>query len=101
MNKRIIKIGGAVLLTGAVFIASYGFFHKENTSESLFSSGEQTPEYVFTYADNQPDDYPTTQGAKKFAELVWERTEGRIKIKVFSGGEMGNENEIAEQVQYG
>lgn len=101
MNKRIIKIGGAVLLAGAVIMASFSFFQKENPSDSLFSSGEQTPEYVFTYADNQPDDYPTTEGAKKFAELVWERTEGRIKIKVFSGGEMGNENEIAEQVQYG
>lgn len=101
MNKRIIKIGGAVLLAGAVITASFSYFHKENPSDSLFSSGEQPPEYVFTYADNQPDDYPTTQGAKKFAQLVWERTEGRIKIKVFSGGEMGNENEIAEQVQYG
>ncbi|MDF2886462.1 MAG: dicarboxylate transporter, DctP subunit [Lacrimispora sp.] len=101
MNKRIIKIGGVVLLAGTIILASYRFFQKENPAEALFPSESQNPEYVFTYADNQPDGYPTTEGAKKFAELVWERTKGRIKIKVFTGGEMGNENEIAEQVQYG
>nr|WP_314464889.1 TRAP transporter substrate-binding protein [uncultured Clostridium sp.] len=101
MNKRIVKTGCVVLLAGMVIFSTYRIFSKENPAESLFSPGDQTPEYVFTYADNQPDGYPTAEGAKKFAELVWERTEGRIKIKVFTGGEMGNENEIAEQVQYG
>ena len=28
------------------------------------------PEFVLTYAENQAEDYPTTQGAYKFAELV-------------------------------
>ena len=41
---------------------------------------EVVPEYVFYYADNQPEDYPTTLGGKYFAELVEERTEGRIRI---------------------
>ena len=27
---------------------------------------------VLTYAENQAEDYPTTQGAYKFAELVYE-----------------------------
>ena len=30
----------------------------------------QAPEFVLTYAENQAEDYPTTQGAYKFAELV-------------------------------
>ena len=32
------------------------------------------PEYVFTYAENQAEDYPTTLGAYRSAELVKERT---------------------------
>ena len=44
------------------------------------------PEFVFTYAENQPEDYPTTQGAYRFAQLVYERTEGRIEIQVNAGG---------------
>ena len=35
-----------------------------------------TPDFVLTYADNQPADYPTTQGAERFAALVKERTGG-------------------------
>ncbi len=36
---------------------------------------ESVPEYVFTYAENQTADYPTTLGALKFAELVEERSQ--------------------------
>lgn len=32
------------------------------------------PEFVFTYAENQAEDYPTTQGARRFADLVEEKT---------------------------
>ena len=28
------------------------------------------PEFVFTYAENQAEDYPTTQGACRFARCV-------------------------------
>ena len=44
------------------------------------------PEFVLTYAENQAEDYPTTQGAYKFAELVYERTGGKIEIQVNAGG---------------
>ena len=40
---------------------------------------EAVPEFVLTYAENQAEDYPTTQGAYKFAELVEQRTGGRVK----------------------
>ena len=36
------------------------------------------PEFVFTYAENQAEDYPTTQGVYKFAELINEKTNGRF-----------------------
>lgn len=59
------------------------------------------PEYVLSYAENQPEDYPTTLGAKRFAELVWERTDGRIRILVQAEGVMGSENDVIRQMQYG
>ena len=49
------------------------------------------PELILRYADNQPEDYPTTQAALAFADLVAERTEGRVKVVVYSGGELGAE----------
>ena len=60
-----------------------------------------SPEFIFTYAENQPQEYPTTRGAMKFADLVYEKTKGRIKINVFFGGELGDEISVLEQLQFG
>lgn len=65
------------------------------------SAEADAPEYVFTYAENQAEDYPTTQGAYRFAELVKERTDGKILIQVNAGGSLGDERSIIEQVQFG
>lgn len=70
-----------------------------------FNSGsikpEVIPEYVFTYAENQPEEYPTTLAAYRFADLVYEKTAGRIKINVHSGGVLGDEISVIEQLQFG
>ena len=61
-------------------------------NHTYLSKTEVEPEYVFSYAENQPEDYPTTLGAKYFAELVEERTNGRIRILVQPVGVLGSEN---------
>lgn len=60
-----------------------------------------TPQYVFTYAENQTEDYPTTQGAYRFAQLVNERTEGRIQIRVYANAQLGDETSTLEQLRFG
>ncbi len=65
------------------------------------SAGRKAPDYVFFYADNQTADYPTTLGGKCFAELVYEKTDGRIKILLKSDGELGLESEVIKQMRYG
>lgn len=72
-----------------------GCHYQKNNKEEVI------PEYVFTYAENQPEGYPTTLGAYRFAELVNERTQGRIRINVHSGGVLGDELAVIEQLQYG
>ena len=59
------------------------------------------PEYVLFYAENQTADYPTTIGAQKFSELVWEKSGGRIKILVRYDAELGSEGEVIRQMMYG
>ena len=59
------------------------------------------PEYVLTYAENQPEGYPTVLGAERFAELVRERTGGKVVIQVKAGGEYGSESEVLEQMAFG
>ncbi len=53
---------------------------------------EQEPEFVLTYAENQPEDYPTTLG---------EKTDGRIKIIVQADGILGDERTVIKQIMFG
>ena len=62
---------------------------------------QTTPDYVLTYADNQPAGYPTTQGAQYFADLVQQQTGGKVVIQVKSGGEYGTEQEVWQQLSIG
>ncbi len=89
-KKRMAVIGAAGLLAVAAIMAWH-----------CTEAEKEEPEYVFSYAENQAEDYPTTLGAKKFAELVEERTEGRIRILVQAEGKLGTEMEVIQQMQYG
>lgn len=62
---------------------------------------EPVPEYVFSYAENQGADYPTTLGGQYFADMVEERTDGRIQILIQHSGQRGAETEVVEQLKYG
>lgn len=59
-------------------------------------------EITLTVAEIHPEDYPTTKGLFKFAELVKERSNGEIVVDVKFGGVLGQgEKEVVEQVQFG
>lgn len=59
------------------------------------------PEFVLTYAENQAQNYPTSLGGERFAELVKERTEGKVIIQVKYAGEYGTDEEVVSQMQFG
>lgn len=59
------------------------------------------PDVIFRYADNQPEGYPTTMAAEYFARLVEERTNGKVCIRVFCDGVLGDEVSVFEQLQFG
>ena len=59
------------------------------------------PEFVLTYAENQPEGYPTVLAAQRFAELVKEQTGGRVIIQIKHSGEFGSESEVLEQMTFG
>lgn len=55
----------------------------------------------FRLAETHPEDYPTTKGNQRFADLARERSDGRIDIQVFANAELGEESAVIEQVQTG
>ncbi len=64
-------------------------------------NSEPIPEYIFTYAENQSDGYPTSMGAYYFADLVKEKTNGRIRIVVYTSAKLGREADVISQMRYG
>lgn len=89
MKKRWMMIVGIALILVAGIIWRYRSQHQKE------------PEFVLSYAENQTKDYPTTLGAQKFADLVGERSGGRIQILVLAEGELGAESDVIAQMQYG
>lgn len=91
MNKK-------MLMTGSIILACIlcgGIVWRIQRPDTV------VPEYVFNYAENQTADYPTTRGANRFAELVEERTGGRIQILVQPEAVLGAEKDVLKQMQYG
>ena len=81
------------------FLAGLGFAALQLAGCSAKS--QTTPDYVLTYADNQPAGYPTTQGAQYFADLVQQQTGGKVVIQVKANGEYGSEQQVWEQLAIG
>ncbi|PID75994.1 MAG: C4-dicarboxylate ABC transporter [Deltaproteobacteria bacterium] len=52
---------------------------------------------VFRSADNHDKDYPTVQAVMHMSKVLEEMSGGRMKIKVFSGGQLGEEKDTIEQ----
>lgn len=48
-----------------------------------------------------PRDSAQQAGAEKFKELVEKRTHGQVKIKIFPNNQLGNDVQVAQQIQLG
>ena len=56
---------------------------------------------VLRSADTHPDGYPTVAAVRYMAEKLSERTDGRIRLKVFPGGQLGEEKGALEITIFG
>ncbi|MDQ0256701.1 tripartite ATP-independent transporter DctP family solute receptor [Evansella vedderi] len=112
MKKRLLTLLSMLFLAAIVLVACGGNDSPANDTETDNGNGsadeetsEGTEEAVETVtlrlAENHPEDYPTTIGNKEFARLVEEKTNGRYKIEVYAGGQLGQESQVLEQVQLG
>jgi tripartite ATP-independent transporter DctP family solute receptor len=56
---------------------------------------------VFKLAETHPKGYPTEMADEYFAQLVTERSGGKLKVEVYPGNQLGEEKAAIEQVQLG
>ncbi len=70
---------------GLMSIAGCG----QNSSRPLFAS------------DHHLSDYPTVEAVRAMSELLSKKTEGRLSIKVYAGGQLGSERDTLEITVFG
>ena len=58
-------------------------------------------EQVLRIGTPLPDAHPISQAAKKFAELVGEKSGGKMEVKVYTGSVLGNELQMQSALQGG
>ncbi|MGV8984424.1 TRAP transporter substrate-binding protein [Clostridium sp.] len=98
-KKRIIAIFLCLILTVGMLT---GCGKKaDNTAEKEGTLKEETKSVTLRLADNQPDGYSTIVGDQAFANEVERNTNGRIKIEVYAGAQLGDEKSSIEQAQFG
>lgn len=91
-----LKLGKIILILGILFIMLFSgctTLNKNNT--------KQMDSLILRLADNHVKDYPTVKADELFADLVYERTNGEIKIDVYSQGQLGDEESVIDQVKFG
>lgn len=68
---------------------------------TLTGCGKSTETTTLLMADVQEGDHPTALACDEFAEMVSEKTDGRINIEVYHGDTLGSEAEQMQQLSVG
>lgn len=68
---------------------------------SLVTLATAQPALTLRIGHNTPVGSPTDLGVKRFAQLVGERSAGRIVVRDYPGGQIGNEQQMIEGLQIG
>lgn len=55
----------------------------------------------FLSTDTHPEEYPTVQAVKHMGRLLRERTDGRLDVKIYAGGQLGSEQDTLEITVFG
>ncbi len=99
-------INGKIAFVATIFVialalagcSSEGTSGDSNNDSANNSSKDQI---VLRLSEPQVDEYPDSIAEKEFAKRVEELSEGRIKVEVYTGGQLGDETTTIEQTQVG
>lgn len=57
--------------------------------------------HTIRFATTSTEDHPTTLGARKFAELLSDATDGKIQVQIFANGVLGGDTQVLSAMQGG
>jgi tripartite ATP-independent transporter DctP family solute receptor len=67
----------------------------------LAAMGSARAQTVLRSTDIHPDGYPTVEAVKYMGEILKRESNGRLDIKVFHSGQLGDEKDTIQQTQFG
>jgi len=90
-----------VLVSCLSLVFATGKSENSPTAQNAGSTGWSGKDYTFVWNEVNGDGYGATAGAKKFAEVIQELSDGHIKISLYTNGMLGNESESMIGIQMG
>lgn len=88
-----------VLLVGICF--SFQLFAGGQSEEGTSTEGADKDPVVLRFAETNANDDAIVIAAKRFADKVSARTDGRIKIEIFPSGQLGGNADVLKSLQMG
>jgi len=67
----------------------------------LSTARAQVREQTFRWTTQNPVGHPITQGGQKFADIVAQKSGGKMQVKLFPGGVLGGDVQVLSAVQGG
>ncbi|MEA4894173.1 MAG: TRAP transporter substrate-binding protein [Oscillospiraceae bacterium] len=101
MKRKLLPIAlAATLMLGiAVGFAGCGKSNSETPSNSGSADSSGGTVYTMKLHHDLAEGTAQDLGAKKFAELVSEKTNGQVEVKIFPNNVLGTDTEAAEMIQ--
>ncbi len=98
-SKLIIAAVAFVALTGAVW--ANGSKEQGSSGTQAASNNAPAKTYSWSLASVLPASHPVNKSLEYFAKLVSDGTDGHVKIKLYPGGQLGDESAYIEGVKLG
>jgi tripartite ATP-independent transporter DctP family solute receptor len=95
MSKNVMKII-SISVMGALLLTTL-----TACSGSKKTGTDSSKKYVFKFGHNANEENTWHKGALKFAEVVKEKSNGRIEIKIFPNEQLGKETDVITGIQSG
>jgi TRAP-type transport system periplasmic protein len=85
------------------FSAVFTWAHAQNGIKNTVPDNAQNPSQTryMRFGIGLSEDHPQGMAVKKFAEIVSQKTQGRIKIELFAGGKLGNDVSMTDALREG
>lgn len=94
-DKPVLRMSGTALsMTRRRSLLAMG------ATAGLAACGERSGRDLLS-ADSHPDGYPTVEAVREMGRLLDERSGGRLRIKMYAGGQLGSERDTLEITTFG